>query len=80
VAPQFFHGIGLVRNYKAIHHRGASLAEPDDFDVSSLTAECDNDLVQRIDGGNIPEVVMAQVDAHCVGHFLEIRGVDETFS
>jgi hypothetical protein len=65
---------GLVVHGEAVDHRRAGLVQADDLDLGALAAELQHHLVQRADGGDVPEVRAADVDAHVVDHLLEVEG------
>jgi hypothetical protein len=62
---------------EAVDHGRAGLVEADDLHLGALAAELDHHLVQGADGGDVPEVGAADVDADLLDDLLEVEGRDE---
>src|SRR3546814_1745020 len=69
----------LVVPSEAIDHRGAGLVEAHHLDVHAVAAELQDRLVEGADGGDVPEMRVADVDDHAPGSPAEIEGAEEGF-
>ena len=68
---------GLVVNPEPVHQCCAGGVEPHDIDRRALAPQAQHHLVERADGGDVPEVGAAHVDAHAFDGFLEVETRDE---
>lgn len=67
MAHELINSVGFIVNAEAIHDCGARFVEAQHFNLGALAAELDDHLVQRCNGGDIPEVSAVQVDGYLVG-------------
>src|SRR5690606_41427094 len=73
ISHQLVNGVGLVVHPEAVNDGGTGLIQANHFHIRTLTAELDHRLVQRANGGNVPEVRAAEVYHNIVHRFLEDR-------
>ncbi len=69
--------VDLVVDRELVNDRRAGLVHPDDLDFRAFTAELHDDLVERGDGRDVPEVRACHIDLHALQHLLKVEGRDE---
>jgi len=74
VRSDLIHCTGLVVDGEAIHERFARCVEPDDFDRGAFAPESDHRPVERRVRGDVPEVVVGNIDFNPLHHLAEIEG------
>ena len=67
----------LVVHGEAVEHMGACLVDANDSDIDALPAVFEDDLVERADGGDVPQMGLRDVDRDLAQRLAEIEGGDE---
>lgn len=67
----------LVVQSEAVEHVRARLVDAGDRDVDALAAVFEDDLVERADGGDVPQMGLRDVDRDLAQRLAEIEGGDE---
>lgn len=68
-----FQCVGFIVYREFVHDGGAGFVEADDFNFRIFAAEFQHHFVQRADGGEIPKMRVAHVNAHLGEGFFEIK-------
>lgn len=66
MAHELVDGAGLVMHAEAVNDCCAGFIETEHFNLSSFASELDYDLIQRCDGGDIPEMRLCDIDGDLV--------------
>ena len=77
VAHKLVDGTGFVMHPKAVDDCRAGFIKTEHFNLSAFAAELDYDLIQRCDGGDVPEMRLRQIDGDLVERFLEVKNAGE---
>src|SRR5690554_5001417 len=70
--------VGLVVNGVPVDHGRTGFVHANDINGGGVAAEFKNDLVERLDAGDIPEVGSAYVNGDVIHRFVEVERRDET--
>ena len=69
--------VGFVVGGQPQDKRLAGLVQAYDIDLRPLAAKLQDDTVERVNGGQVPEVCLGDVDANGLDDLPEVEGLGE---
>lgn len=70
-------GAWLAMNGQSIDEGGAGFIQAQDLDVGAGPAKFEDDFIESIHGGEVPEVGVTDIDDHMGGWFFQVKAGDE---
>lgn len=77
MAKEFVESAGFVVDGEAVDEGGAGVVETLKDNFGAFAAEFEDDFVEGSDGGDVPDVGLADINDHFVEHFAEVEGLGE---